>query len=159
MSLTFISCKIMETIKNDNILDYLLSANLITFHQHCFLRYHSTSSQFLKCMYGWAIFLNLRVLFMLCILILKKTFDSVSHSKLIFKLKANGFTLKLVTWLKSFLNCRTQTVRINSTHSDCINVLSGVPQRCVLGPTLLYCLLMTLMIFVSAVMLRFMLMT
>ena len=41
-----------------------------------------------------------------------------------------------MTWLKSFLNCCTQTVRINSTYSDYINVLSGIPQGSVLGPNL-----------------------
>ena len=39
-------------------------------------------------------------------------------------------------WSKSFLNCRTQAVRIDSTYSDCINVLSGVPQGHILRPSL-----------------------
>ena len=126
----------METIINNDKLAYLLSANLITHHQHGFLRFHSTSSQLLECMYDWDNILESKGSCHVMYNDFKKAFDSVSHFKLILKLKAYDFPLKIMTLLKSFLNCRTQTVCINSTYYDCINVLSGVPQGSVIGPIL-----------------------
>ena len=60
-----------------------------------------------------------------------KAFDKVSHIKLISKLKAHGINGKL--WIKEWLHQRTQRVSIRGVSSDWINVLSGVPQRSVLG--------------------------
>jgi len=49
ISLTCICCKLAETIIKQKMLDYLLSSNLISKHQHGFLSKRSTCSQLLEC--------------------------------------------------------------------------------------------------------------
>jgi len=72
---------------------------------------------------------------------IKKAFDSIPHNKLLNKLYRCG---KLWKWFKSYPTDRTQHFRINHSLSTPLPVLSGVPQRSILGP---YCLLYIWMIY------------
>ena len=60
----------------------------------------------------------------------------MSHSKLLTKLSSYGLSGDLFGWINSFLSNRTQAVRIDGFISKILNILSGVPQGSVLGPTL-----------------------
>ena len=64
----------------------------------------------------------------------KKAFDSVSHCKLLLKLRSCGIAGKLFNWFKAYLTNRHQYVRINDSCSESLPVLSGVPQGSTLGP-------------------------
>lgn len=65
-----------------------------------------------------------------------KAFDKVSHRALLVKLQIYGFTGKIHDWLSDFLAGRRQRVVLGDVVSDCLDVLSGVPQGSVLGPLL-----------------------
>jgi hypothetical protein len=65
-----------------------------------------------------------------------RAFDSVCHSKLIYKLSSLGITGSLLAVLTSYLDNRTQQVRIQNTLSKSVLIKSGVPQGSVLGPVL-----------------------
>ena len=62
-----------------------------------------------------------------------KAFDKVDHQRLLLKLHRLGINSGVVTWNKSFLSNRSQSVVLDGEHSDSYPVLSGVPQGSVLG--------------------------
>lgn len=67
---------------------------------------------------------------------IKKTFDSVDLSILIKKLESVGIVGQMETWLKSYLNGRTQKVKLGNSVSLPINITSGVPQGGHISPIL-----------------------
>ena len=69
-------------------------------------------------------------------LILRKLFDSVSHNELLYKLWKMGITGNLWSWFQSYLSCRSHYVSFDSSSSDTLPVISGVPQGSILGPLL-----------------------
>ncbi|CAH8493423.1 unnamed protein product [Schistosoma haematobium] len=67
---------------------------------------------------------------------LSKAFDSVSHKLVLLKLSSFGIQNPFLSWLKSFLEERTQIVRFGSCYSKPVNLASGVIQGSVVGPLL-----------------------
>ena len=57
-----------------------------------------------------------------------KAFDKVDHNKRTYKLSALGIHPLTTRWIKSFLQCRTQQVRIDGCTSDTLPVVSGAPK-------------------------------
>ncbi|BHF62245.1 Tudor domain containing 12 [Sparganum proliferum] len=68
-----------------------------------------------------------------------KAFDRVDHALLLLKLSSFGIGGKLLNFISSYLDNRTQRVKISDTISNPTRVRSGVIQGSVLGP-LLFCL-------------------
>ena len=67
---------------------------------------------------------------------LSKAFDCLPHDLLIAKLYAYRFSEKAVTLIYSYLKHRKQNIKIENFYSDSLTLLSGVPQRFILGPIL-----------------------
>ena len=65
---------------------------------------------------------------------LKKTFDTVNHRVLLFKLRALGVDDSAAAWFKSYLTNRCQRTVMGSTVSTPRLVNIGVTQGSVLGP-------------------------
>ena len=136
IALTCTACKIFESLISSEILDYLNSYNLITPHQHGFLKKHSTATNLLESINDWSLSLSRRHSVDIAYIDFCRAFDAISHSKLLLKLSAYGFSGNLYLWIKAFLSDRKQLVRINSSCSSIRSVLSGVIQGSVLGPLL-----------------------
>ena len=65
-----------------------------------------------------------------------KAFDSVPHERLIIKLRNIGISGNILNWLRSFLSGRKQCVSVEGKMSNWTEVISGIPQGSVIGPTL-----------------------
>ena len=67
---------------------------------------------------------------------LSKAFDMIDHSLLQIKLTALGVRGRALAWFNNYLSGRTQSVNVNGTYSDTVDLSLGVPQGSVLGPLL-----------------------
>jgi hypothetical protein len=67
---------------------------------------------------------------------LSKAFDSISHIKLLDKLRGIGITDAALSWFSTYLKDRPQMVRINGALSDPQSTDYGIPQGTVIGPVL-----------------------
>lgn len=65
-----------------------------------------------------------------------KAFDKVNHNRLMSKLRSSGIHGNLLRWLTSYINNRTQIVKLGSSLSKDIFATSGVPQGSHIGPLL-----------------------
>ena len=136
ISLTSHVIKTFERILRNKMVQYLENNGILSKNQHGFRSGRSTLSQLLSHIND--------IITGLCneedtdsiYLDYEKAFDKVDHNLLIAKLKRYKFHPRVVTWISSFLSCRSQTVLIGNERSSSAQVRSGVPQGTVLGPIL-----------------------
>ena len=136
ISLTSITCKLLEHIVHSNISSFFDSKNFLTPLQHGFRQKRSCESQLLTTLRDFSQSLNKKGQTDAILLDFSKAFDKVDHKLLLSKVNNAGIHGPLLSWLKSFLNQRLQHVVVDGCISDPNPVLSGVPQGTVLGPLL-----------------------
>ena len=147
--LTCTACKIMEAIVKDQLVTYLLSKGLISRQQHAFIKKHSTVTNLLQCTHDWALAVHCGHSVDTVYIDFARAFDSVVHSKLIFKLRTVWNLRKPPELDCCFLNNRFQCVVVEHCNSEWLPVLSGIPQGTVIGPVLFILLLTILAQFVQ----------
>ena len=126
----------MESIIKTSLMSYLLTNKIITNQQHGFLTKHSTNSNILECLHDWNISLNTAKQQDVAYIDFARAFDSVVHSKLLFKLRSYGITGNLYNWISEFLSNRSQCTVVENKFSSIKSVDSGVIQGSCLGPVL-----------------------
>jgi len=104
--------------------------------QHGFLQNRSTFSALIGFTVDCATALDKRATLFACSFDFQKAYDSVSHSKLLSKLKSIGISGSLFKFFQSFLLGRTFRVRIGEALSQPLLATSDVPQGSVLAPIL-----------------------
>ena len=117
-------------------MNHMESNKLFSLHQHGFRGGHSCVTQLLEIIELWTKSIDDRENIDVIYLDFRKAFDTVPFERLLSKLKAYGIEGNILDWIKSFLENRRQRVLINGETSDWTDVISGVPQGSVLGPTL-----------------------
>ena len=134
VSLTSITCKLMEHIVHSHIMYHFDENQTLTEVQHGFRKNRSCETQLLETIDNLAKALNNREQIDSILLDFSKAFDKVYHRKLLIKLY--GITGNIHNWITDFLHNRTQRVLVRGTFSEPKAVKSGVPQGTVLGPLL-----------------------
>ena len=140
VSLTCVSCKLLEHILCSQIRDYLDKHGIITPYQHGFRQKLSCESQLLVTTHDLLKRLDKREDVDIAILDFSKAFDVVPNERLLRKLRLYGIEGRTLNWISTFLQGRTQSVVVEGVRShsrsrtDGDDVLFGVPQGTVMGP-------------------------
>ena len=117
-------------------MNYFNVNHFLTVSQHGFLQGHSTCTNLLESINDWTINVRDGHYTRVAYIDFAKAFDTVTHSKLLYKLRRLGIDGALLSTIESFLTNRSQRVAINGTLSKSVSMKSGVPQGSVLGPIL-----------------------
>ena len=136
VSLTCVTCKVLESLIRDVIVEYMSGYKLYLDCQHGFRQKRSCITQLLEVMEDLTNMIENRNTIDIIYLDFRKAFDTVPHERLLLKLKSYGISGNLLIWIKQFLNDRTQKVKVGKEFSKEKNVISGIPQGSVLGPVL-----------------------
>ena len=128
VSLTSITCKLLEHIIYSNIMDHLEEHKILNPIQHGFRQKRSCESQLITAINDFSNCLNAKGQIDSILLDFSKAFDKVDHKGLLQKLKKYGISGQLLKWAESFLLNRTQMVIVDRTELGELHVKSGVPQ-------------------------------
>ena len=113
-------------------MNYLNDNKLLHEKQSGFRAGHSTESAFILLIDSWLKAIN-DGKFVGCVMIdFRKAFDLVDHAVLLKKLEIYKCGKSALSWFKSYLSTRTQTVSIKHSKSDTENITCGVPQGSIL---------------------------
>ena len=136
ISLTSIVCKLMEKIIKERVMKHLTDNDLLSKKQHGFMKGRSTVTQLLNFFDDCVEQVSNGFVVDTVYFDFSKAFDTVPHKRLMNKLQSYGISGHIQRWIKSFLTGRSQFVKVNDEISECLPVISGVPQGSVLGPLL-----------------------
>ena len=135
-NLIYIS-KLLEKVVANQIMDYMSANDLHEVLQSAYRSGHSTETALLKIKNDIDLALDRGDGVFLVLLDLSAAFDTIDHTILIDRLETwRGITGTVLKWLKTYLSCRTQSVRVGESSSVDVHLKTGVPQGSVLGPLL-----------------------
>lgn len=126
--------KIFERVLHDQM--YELAKLILSYSLSGFLKGHSCATALLKMTDDFKASLDNKDHCIAIAVDLSKAFNSISHSLLISRLTAYGFTESAVNLICSYLHDRLQRVKIGNNYSDWKTIQHGVPQGSILGPLL-----------------------
>ena len=135
VSLTSITCKVMEHVIHSNIMEHFQKNNILCDEQHGFRKKRSCESHLITTIQGIASKLRSgKDQVDIILLDFAKAFDKVPHQRLLHKLSYYGVRGENLQWVESFLRNRKQRVLLDGKESAQADVTSGVPQGTVNGP-------------------------
>ena len=139
IALTPLPGKILERFVHTQLMEHLDNNNLLNNIQNGFRKNHSTIDTIFKFTTQLQSYKNSKLNTIALYIDLKKAFDTVNHSILLGKLKSLKIVGNVLKWLKTYLLNRKQTTQLFGQISKEEEVLTGVPQGSILGPTLFLC--------------------
>ena len=132
---TCIPAKLLEKTTQTRLMKTLLHCGEIDENQFGFVPNCSKQSAVMETVCDLYHAMNLNLLTGLLFLDVRKAFDSLNHKILLSKLKNIGLEYNIIAWFNSYLD-RKQVLRYKGVCSDELNIISGIPQGSILGPTL-----------------------
>lgn len=136
ISLTSVSCKVLEHVIFSHLVNFLESNQFFTRKQHGFRKFFSFETQSLIFTNYLHVSLDSGLITNCLFLGSSKAFDKVSHSLLLLKLAQLNIDPNMLNWIRAFLSNRTQFTSANTHDSPPVPVHSGVLQGSVLEPLL-----------------------
>ena len=128
--------KIFEKHVNKHLMAYMNKYNIIHESQSGFRRKHSCQTALVKLIDQWMAGIDKGDTIGSMFIDFRKAFDLVDHKILIQKLAAYRLSRSSLIWFISYLESRQQTIQYDKGMTTFSNILSGVPQGSILGPTL-----------------------
>ena len=136
ISLLPIISKIFEQEFFQQLYKYMNENNLISKFQSGFRPGYSTLSALIQMCDAWFNNMDNGELTGVVFLDIQKAFDCIDHNILLDKLKFYGISQIELKWFHSYLTDRYQQCQINGFLCKKGKIISGVPQRSILGPLL-----------------------
>ena len=128
--------KLLEIIICDQTTKFVEDNNILPPSQHGFRSGKSTMTAWAEMQQNWANNTESKNMTGILLWDLSAAFDTLDPDLLCKKLEIYGFDKLTVKWFQSFLNKRTQRVKIEDNVSGLVNLSSGVPQGGILSPLL-----------------------
>ena len=128
--------KIFEKLINRQLKEYLKRNNLLYKYQYAFREGYSTDLALLEFNDYVKKEIDMGNFVLTLFIDLKKAFDTVNHLIMLSKLEHYGIRGHCNKFFASYLENRKQYVYCNNVNSSILDMLCGVPQGSVLGPTL-----------------------
>ena len=128
--------KIYEKLMYNRIIAFLELNNSLHENQYGFRSGRSCEHALLTAQKTLLDSLSNHQVSLLLLIDFSKAFDMVDHNILLKKLQNYGIRGIALTWLKSYLENRTQFVTIDGINSSTKTIEYGVPQGSILGPLL-----------------------
>ncbi|CAG5047615.1 unnamed protein product [Parnassius apollo] len=128
----------MESIVNCQLMRHLEDHQLISDRQYGYRRGQSAGDLLVYLTHRWAAAVESKREALAVSLDIAKTFDRVWHKVLLSKLPSYGLPEILCKWITSFLADRNINVVVDGASFDYKPINAGVPQGCVLSPTLFF---------------------
>ena len=135
-NLSFIS-KVLERVVASRLNTYLSEQSLCDPSQSAYQQHHSVETTLLKVHNNIMLAMDNNDAIMLVLLDLSAAFDTIDHAILLQRVHDEfGIHGTALSWLQSYLQGRSQCVKIQRTLSPATELHFGVPHRSVLGPVL-----------------------
>jgi len=136
VSLLPILSKVMESIVNRSVTNFLEHNRILSDRQFGFRRGLGTTDLLLSLQHEWSRTAALGGLTRVLAIDIAGAFDKVSHVGVLHKAEQYGLRGPLLVWLRDYLKNRRIQVVLGGQSSDLKPIYAGVPQGSILGPTL-----------------------
>ena len=132
--------KILERLFLARLTPQISKSPCYNIFQSAYRKFHNTETALLKLLNDVYCTIDGRKITVLIALDLSAAFDTLDHSTILTRLQHSfGITGPALSWLSTYLDGRSQFVKVGDTRSSILRNIYGVPQGSVLGPTLFAC--------------------